>query len=151
MRHNPRRVKKGPALAAWLVAAVACGSCATSRRVVASLTANCREVQSGVAFEMMRDNPGLLLLDVRHASEFTRELPRLPRSREVPHSELPRRYREIAAWKKEAILGFSRDGTDAASACEFLARQDFLYVSHVSGGIQEWVRRRFGRVAPAEE
>jgi rhodanese-related sulfurtransferase len=42
---------------------------------------------------------------------------------------------------------FSRDGTDAASACEFLARQGFLYVSHVSGGIQEWMRQRYGRVA----
>ena len=133
-----------------LAAASGCFACATSRRVVASLTANCREVRSGVAFEMMRDNPGLLLLDVRHEWEFTPQLPRVPRSREVPLSELPRRYREIAPWKREAILVFSRDGTDAASACEFLARQGFLYVSHVSGGVEEWMRRRYGRVVPSE-
>jgi rhodanese-related sulfurtransferase len=147
MRDNPRRVKKRtfPA-AAGVLLAFAMG-CATSRRVVASMTANCREIQPGVAHEMMRDNPGLLLLDVRHEAEFTPELPKVPRARQLPLSELPRRYREIAAWTKSSIVIFSRDGTDAASACEFLARQGFLYVSHVSGGVQEWMRQRYGRVA----
>lgn len=121
--------------------------CATSRRVVAALTANCREIEVGVAHEMMRDNPAILLLDVRHAADFAPELPRLPRAREIPLSELPRRYREIAAWKKQPILIFSRDGMDAASACEFLARQGFPYVSHVDGGVEAWVRG--GYVRPA--
>lgn len=147
MRDNPRRVTKN-ALSVAVGVLLALGSgCATSRRVVASLTANCREVQPGVAHEMMRDNPGLLLLDVRHQGEMTPELPKVPRARQIPLSELPRRYREIAPWRKSSILIFSRDGTDAASACEFLARQDFLYVSHVSGGVQQWMRQRFGRVA----
>ncbi|HEY3123499.1 MAG TPA: hypothetical protein VGK70_05500, partial [Thermoanaerobaculia bacterium] len=35
-------------------------SCAASRRMVASLTANCREIEVGVAHEIMRDNPGVL-------------------------------------------------------------------------------------------
>jgi len=120
-------------------------SCATGRRVVAALTANCREVGVGVAHEIMRDNPGVLLLDVRPAADFTRELPPLPRAREIPLSELPRRYREIAAWRKQPILIFSRDGADAASACEFLAKQDFPYVSHVAGGVEAWVRGGYVR------
>lgn len=124
-------------------------SCAASRSVVASLTANCREVQAGVAHEMMRDNPGVLLLDVRRDEEFAATLPRLPRAREIPLGDLPRRYRELSAWKKEPILIFSRDGSDAASACEFLARQGFPYVSHVSGGVEAWVRGGFGRPSPA--
>ncbi len=130
--------------AAALCLGLAPSGCATSRRVVESLTANCREVQPGVANEMMRDNPRSLVLDVRHRDEFTAELPHLQRCREVPLSELPRRFPEIGAWKKETIVIFSRDGTDAASACEFLARQGFLYVSHVEGGVAEWQRRRFG-------
>lgn len=124
-------------------------SCAASRSVVRSLTANCREVQVGVAHEMMRDNPGLLLLDVRRDDEFPATLPRLPKAREVPVGDLPRRYRELAAWKKEPILIFSRDGTDAASACEFLARQGFPYVSHVSGGVEAWVKGGYGRPSAA--
>jgi rhodanese-related sulfurtransferase len=123
-------------------------SCAASRSVVASLTANCREVQVGVAHEMMRDNPGVLLLDVRRDEEFAAALPRLPKAREIPIGDLPRRYRELAAWNKEPILIFSRDGIDAASACEFLARQGFPYVSHVSGGVEAWVRGGFGRPSP---
>jgi rhodanese-related sulfurtransferase len=119
-------------------------ACATSRRVVASLTANCREIQPGVANEMIRDNPNALVLDVRHQEEFTHDLPHLTRCREVPLSELPRRFREIAGWRSETVVIFSRDGTDAASACEFLARQGFRYVSHVEGGVAEWQRRRFG-------
>lgn len=122
----------------------ACAGCATSRRVVRSLTANCREVLPGVANEMIRDNPRALLLDVRHREEFTAELPHLQRCREVPLSELPRRFRELGAWKHETIVIFSRDGTDAASACEFLARQGFEYVSHVEGGLEQWQRGRFG-------
>jgi rhodanese-related sulfurtransferase len=132
------------AAAAWL-------GCATSRRVVASLTANCKEIQPGVAFEMMRDNPNILSLDVRHEGEVTRERPRLPRSRMIPLSELPRRYRELEAWQKEPIVIFSRDGADAASACEFLARQEFLYVSHVAGGVEEWARRGFLRAPVSPE
>ncbi len=120
-------------------------SCATGRRVVASLTSNCHEVEAGVANEMMRDNPGILLVDVRELSEYAADLPHLRKAREIPLSELPRRYREIAAWKKESILIFSRDGTDAASACEFLARQGFPYVSHVDGGISAWMKGGYGR------
>ena len=135
----------GKSAALALFVGLAISGCATSRRVVASLTANCREVQPGVANEMIRDNPNVLLLDVRHADEFTPELPHLLRCREVPLSELPRRFAELTAWRKETVVIFSRDGTDAASACEFLARQGFLYVAHVEGGVEEWRRRRFGR------
>lgn len=122
-------------------------SCAASRRVVASLTANCREIEVGVAHEMMRDNPAILLVDVREKSEYTEALPHLQRAREIPLSDLPWRYREIAAWKREPILIFSRDGTDAASGCEFLSRQGFPYVSHVVGGIEAWMRGGYGRSA----
>lgn len=139
----PKRLGKSAALA--LFVGLAISGCATSRRVVASLTANCREIQPGVANEMIRDNPNALLLDVRDSAEFTPELPHLLQCREVPLSELPRRFAGIAAWRKETVVIFSRDGTDAASACEFLARQGFLYVSHVEGGVEEWRRRRFGR------
>jgi rhodanese-related sulfurtransferase len=66
----------------------------------------------------------------------------------VPLSELPRRYRELERWKRDSILIFSRDGSDAASACEFLSRQGFLYVSHVTGGVEAWVRLGFGRPVP---
>jgi rhodanese-related sulfurtransferase len=132
-------------------AVLLCGataSCATSRRVVAALTANCREVQPGVAHEMMRDNPGILLLDVRHAEDYTEQLPRVPRARQTPLSELPRRYRELEAWKKASVLIFSRDGSDGATACEFLSRQGFLYVAHVIGGVEAWVRLGFAPTAP---
>lgn len=120
-------------------------SCAASRRVMASLTANCREIEVGVAHEMMRDNPGILLLDVREKSEYAVTLPHLQKAREIPLSDLPRRYREIAAWKREPILIFSRDGTDAASGCEFLSHQGFPYVSHVVGGVEAWMRGGYGR------
>lgn len=142
-----------PALLGTLV--VLSASCATSRRVVASLTANCRKVEAGVANEMMRDNPGVLLLDVRESRDFVTDLPRgglgagsardLRKAREIPLPDLPRRYRELLAWKKEPILVFSRDGVDAASACEFLARQGFPYVSHVFGGIEAWMQGGYGR------
>ena len=120
-------------------------SCATGRRVMESLTSNCHEIEAGGANEMMRDNPGILLLDVREAPDYAADLPHLRKAREIPLSDLPRRYREIAAWKKESILIFSRDGTDAASACEFLARQGFPYVSHVDGGISAWMQGGYGR------
>ncbi|HSD72852.1 MAG TPA: rhodanese-like domain-containing protein [Thermoanaerobaculia bacterium] len=125
-------------------------SCAASRGVVAALTANCREIEVGVAHEMMRDNPGVLLLDVRRREDFTVDLPHLMKAREIPLPDLPRRYREIAAWKREPILVFSRDGTEAASACEFLAHQEFPYVSHVAGGIEAWMRGGYGRSSQSQ-
>ncbi|HEX9304368.1 MAG TPA: rhodanese-like domain-containing protein [Thermoanaerobaculia bacterium] len=125
--------------------AVVSPSCATSRQVVASLTANCREIEAGVANEIMRDNPGALVLDVREDREFAAGPPHFRKAREIPLTDLPWRYRELAAWRKEPILVFSRDGIDAASACEFLARQGFPYVSHVFGGIEAWVHAGYGR------
>lgn len=125
-------------------------SCATSQRVVASLTANCREVEAGVANEMMRDNPGVLLLDVRESRDFAIDLLHLRKAREIPLTDLPRRYRELAAWKNETIVVFSRDGLDAASACEFLARQGFPYVSHVFGGIEAWMQAGYGRATASQ-
>jgi rhodanese-related sulfurtransferase len=145
IRHEPGALSRLGAAALLGVFLLNGASCATGRRVLASLTANCHEVEAGVANEMMRDNPGILLLDVREDREYVAELPHFPKAREIPLSELPRRYREIAAWKKESIVIFSRDGTDAASACEFLARQGFPYVSHVSGGMSAWMRGGYGR------
>lgn len=121
-------------------------ACATSRRVVSPLTANCHEVLPGIAFEMMRDSPRLLVLDVRHPREFREGLGHLPRAKEVPLSELPRRYGELSAWRKESVVIFSRDGSDAASACEFLSRQGFLNVSHIAGGVEQWQRQKFGQM-----
>jgi rhodanese-related sulfurtransferase len=118
--------------------------------MVASLTANCREIQPGVANEMIRDNPAVLLLDVRHREEFRDDLPRIPRAREIALSELPRRFHDLDRWKQESIVIFSRDGSDAASACEFLAREGFRYVSHVAGGVEEWQRRGFSRTETGE-
>jgi rhodanese-related sulfurtransferase len=120
-------------------------SCATGRRVMASLTSSCHEVEAGVANEMIRDNPGIVLLDVREDRDYEAGLPHLRKAREIPLPDLPRRYRELAAWKKESIVIFSRDGTDAASACEFLARQGFPYVSHVVGGVEAWMKGGYGR------
>lgn len=146
MRRTDPDPLSGPSARALVaVLAVLCASCAAGRSVVATLTANCRELEVGVAHEMMRDIPGVLLLDVRREEEFPAALPRLPRAREIPLAELPFRYRELTAWKKEPILVFSRDGTDAASACEFLSRQGFPYVSHVAGGVEAWVRGGYGR------
>lgn len=146
MRRTDPDLRSGPSARAVVGAlAVLSLSCAASRSVVASLSANCRELEVGVAHEMMRDIPGVLLLDVRREEEFPATLPRLPRAREIPLADLPRRYRELVAWRKEPILVFSRDGTDAASACEFLSRQGFPYVSHVAGGVEAWVRGGFGR------
>jgi rhodanese-related sulfurtransferase len=146
MRRTDPDSLSGPSVRAVVgVLVIFTASCAAGRSVVASLTANCREIEVGVAHEMIRDNPGVLLLDVRREEEFPATLPRLPRAREIPLRDLPRRYRELAPWKKEPILIFSRDGTDAASACEFLARQGFPYVSHVSGGVEAWVRGGYRR------
>jgi rhodanese-related sulfurtransferase len=145
MFHRSIETRRAAILAGGIVlGAAAAAGCATSRRVVASLMANCREVQPGVANEIIRDNPHALLLDVRHQDEFSADLPHLQHGREIPLSELPRRFREIGSWKTDTVVIFSRDGTDAASACEFLARQGFRYVTHVEGGVAEWRRRRFG-------
>jgi rhodanese-related sulfurtransferase len=129
-------------LGVFLVTEVAC---ATGRRVMASLTSNCHEIEAGVANEMIRDNPGILLLDVREDRDYTADLPHLRKAREIPLPDLPRRYRELAAWKKESIVIFSRDGTDAASACEFLSRQEFPYVSYVAVGMSAWMQGGYGR------
>jgi rhodanese-related sulfurtransferase len=112
---------------------------------VASFTANCRQVEPGVAHEMMRDNPTVLSLDVRHADEYTSELPHVYRAREIPLSELPRRWEELAGWKEAPLIVFSQDGSGAASACDFLSRQGFRYVRWVVGGVEEWQKRRFLR------
>jgi rhodanese-related sulfurtransferase len=145
IRHEPGALTRLGARAFLGVFLVTGTSCATGRRVVAALTSNCHEIEAGVANEMMRDNPGILLLDVRGAPDYSSDLPHLRKSREIPLADLPWRYREIVAWKKESILIFSRDGTDAASACEFLARQGFPYVSYVDGGILAWMQGGYGR------
>jgi rhodanese-related sulfurtransferase len=94
----------------------------------------------------MRDNPAAVtLLDVRHTEEYTAQLPHVFNAREIPLSELPRRFEELAGWKDAPVIVFSLDGSGAASACDFLARQGFRYVRWVTGGVEEWQKRRFLR------
>ncbi|MFN7941195.1 MAG: rhodanese-like domain-containing protein [Thermoanaerobaculia bacterium] len=107
-----------------------------------------REVSCGVAFTILRDNPGLLVLDLRDAQEFSGPSGHVAGAHNVPLSEIEGRIRELAPYIGQTILLYCHQGDCAELGARALALQGFRYLLVLAGGIEAWTERGFGLMTP---
>ena len=93
------------------------------------------------AREAIKENRGLLLLDVRTPAEFRTAYIR--GAMLVPISVLPAKLSELEAHKDSVVIVYCAVGGRSASASKFLASQGFSNVFNMSGGIEAWKRQGF--------
>ncbi|HEY0514828.1 MAG TPA: rhodanese-like domain-containing protein [Thermoanaerobaculia bacterium] len=103
----------------------------------------------GVAYEIMRDNPGMLVLDLRPAQEYNGETGHVRGARNLPLARLPYRMLEVLAFRDETILVYCKAGNCGDQGMRVLLASGFENAILMDGGIEAWIRGGFKTVLPA--
>ena len=109
-----------------------------------------RKVTPPVAFEILRDSPDVLVLDLRTRQEFLGDTGHIYRSRNIPLERLPERMLEIAPFRNDTFLVYCRAGdTCGEEGMAILISSGFENAILIDGGIDGWIRYGFRTVLPA--
>lgn len=110
-----------------------------------------RKVSPPVAFEILRDNPGVLILDLRTRQEFLGDTGHIYTARNIPLERLPDRMLEIAPFRDDTFLVYCRSNDSCGEeGMAVLISSGFDNAILIDGGIDGWIRSGFRTVLPAE-
>ncbi len=144
LRPSPRALAAlALALAVALGAAAGCASLSektSGRRPAFS------QVQPAVAFEMLRDNPSLPVIDLRSRFEFTGPAGHIKGAQCLPLDELPARLAELSALRGRTFLVYCGHDLCGLQGLNLLEKAGFEEVVLMDGGLDEWVEEGFGTV-----
>ncbi|HEX3555148.1 MAG TPA: rhodanese-like domain-containing protein [Thermoanaerobaculia bacterium] len=108
-----------------------------------------RKLGPPVAYELIRDNPDMLILDLRTPQEYNGETGHLQRAQNIPLERLPYRLLEISSYRPETFLVYCRPDGCGDQAIAVLLSSGFENVILMDGGIDAWIRSGFKTVLPA--
>jgi phage shock protein E len=100
-----------------------------------------------LAARVERQDPDLVVLDVRSAEEFAAG--HVPGARNVAHDQLHTRLRELAADKDKDVVVYCRSGRRAQHAAQVLRDAGFTRILHLEGDYPAWEASRKVEPAPA--
>lgn len=103
-------------------------------------------VRPPVAFEMLRDYPGLVVLDLRSRYEFTGPIGHIRGSRNVPLDEIDQSLAGLSPLKNRTFLVYCGHDDCGAQGLQALVDAGFDEVILMDGGIDAWVMDGFGTV-----
>jgi rhodanese-related sulfurtransferase len=104
------------------------------------------KVRPPVAFEMLRDNPGLPIIDLRSRFEFTGPVGHVKGARSIPLDDLPKRLPALSPLKGRTFLVYCGHDDCGEDGLEILAAAGFDEAILMDGGIDAWVMDGFGTV-----
>ncbi len=109
-----------------------------------------RKIKPSVAFEVLRDNPDILILDLRTRQEFLGDTGHIYSARNIPLERLPERILEIAPFRDDTFLVYCRENDSCGEeGMAILISSGFDNAILVDGGIDGWIRFGFRTVLPA--
>jgi rhodanese-related sulfurtransferase len=108
-----------------------------------------RKLGPPVAYELIRDNPEMLVIDLRTPQEFNGETGHLRKALNIPVDRLPYRLLELSAYREETFLVYCRADPCGAEGVADLRSSGFENVILMDGGIEAWIRLGFKTVLPA--
>jgi rhodanese-related sulfurtransferase len=110
-----------------------------------------RKVSPPVAFEILRDSPDVLTLDLRSRKEFLGATGHIFRARNIPLERLSERLLEIAPFRDDTFLVYCRgNDTCGEEGMAILVSSGFENGILIDGGIDGWIRNGFRTVLPEE-
>jgi len=109
-----------------------------------------RKVSPPIAFEMMRDTPTLLILDLRPPEAFHGDTGHIYRAYNIPERRLSYRLIELSPYRNDTFLVYcdTRECGDAGMAV--LVSSGFESAVLIDGGIDGWIANGFRTVLPAD-
>lgn len=137
------------ALSALLAVSCAASGCATLRKRAAERPPY-RKVSPPIAYEILRDNANLLVLDLRPAQEFHGDTGHIWSAYNIPADRLPFRLLEISPFREETFLVYCDTPQCAENGMAVLVSSGFENPILIEGGIEGWIARGFRTVLPAE-
>jgi rhodanese-related sulfurtransferase len=108
-----------------------------------------RIVSPPVAYEIMRDNPGLLIIDLRSDQDFDGALGHLRNAVNIPLARLPYRLIEISSFRGETFLVYCDTQPCSEAGMAVLLSSGFDNTILIGGGIDSWIRYGFKTFLPA--
>ncbi len=90
-------------------------------------------VQASDASKYIRENPDMLVLDVRTDEEW--EGGHIPGASHISIQDLPDRWEELPEDRSVGIICICALGGRSAAACDFLAEQGYTRLINVIGGM----------------
>jgi rhodanese-related sulfurtransferase len=131
-------------LALLLLAEVA-GGCAGRERLANG--APLRRVNAAVAFNMLRDTPDLLIVDLRTPAEFHGEYGHLARAANLPLEEASEHIERYQEFRSVTFLVYCREGDVCGRrGMELLQANGFRNAVLMDGGVEGWLAAGFGTV-----
>lgn len=109
-----------------------------------------RKLSPPVAFELIRDNPEMLILDLRAPEEYNGETGHVRRARNIPLDRLPYRLLEISSFQDDTILVYCGSAECGDRGMSVLRASGFEDAVLMDGGIEGWIREGFKTVLPRE-
>lgn len=108
-----------------------------------------RKVSPAVAYEMIRDSPDVLILDLRTPAEFLGDTGHVYRAQNVPLDRLSYGLRELSPYRGDTFLVYCREDECGAEGMAVLLSSGFSDAVLIDGGIDAWIRDGFRTVLPA--
>lgn len=103
-----------------------------------------RVVRPTIAFEMLHDDPELLVIDLRTRREFRGPKGHLNNAENIPLDALDEVLPGLGRFKESTILVYCRRGPCGAEGARILRSHGFQFVNLMEGGIEAWTEAGFG-------
>jgi rhodanese-related sulfurtransferase len=107
-----------------------------------------RKLRPPLAYEMMRDSPDMLILDLRTPEQYNGPEGHVRRAQNVPLADLERRLPELSAFRDDTFIVYCGDEGCADTGVAYLRSQGFEGGVLLEGGIEAWIRSGFRTVLP---
>ncbi len=108
-----------------------------------------KKLKPSVAYEMMRDSPQMLVIDLRSAQKFDGPTGHIREAKNIPVSRLPYRLLEILPFREDTVFIYCDTDECIEQGAKLLAASGFESIVGMAGGINAWIRDGFKTVLPA--
>jgi rhodanese-related sulfurtransferase len=149
MNTSPRRTLRWAAPLLILCFLLPLGGCSHFHRRRSGPREPYKKLTPGVAYEITRDNPGMLILDLRPAQEYNGETGHIRGARNIPLARLPYRLLEISSYRDETLVVYCEAGDCGGQGMAVLLSSGFDNAILMDGGIERWIQEGFKTVLPA--
>ena len=109
-----------------------------------------RKVSPAIAFEIIRDSPDILILDLRPRHDFNGDTGHIFRAFNIPVARLSLRIREISRYRDDTFLVYCDTQSCAEEGMAILLSSGFENAILIDGGMDNWIRMGFKTVLPED-
>lgn len=108
-----------------------------------------KKLSPPVAYEMMRDSPQMLVIDLRPPQQFDGPTGHVREAKNVPVSRLPYRLLEVLPFREDTVFIYCDTDECTEQGAKILRESGFESIVGMAGGINQWIRDGFKTVLPA--